>query len=215
MEQFDVVFSLGPYCRPAYYLELCHLRKCAYPMDWQGSLLESTLSLYENEFQDFFTQYRDFPKLVNDKEQLRYVVDTKYHVISMHHIKSNLPLDSAVKEFRKLMMKRYHRLDQDLKNAKSILIVGNHNRKINILKEFLVCFSKKYSNKKITFVNIHSRKNGKNKYVHVINEYLTIIEIFFYDVHKDGADPSLNKNFWLGNEEKWTTIINQIKKGNL
>lgn len=45
--------------------------------------------------------------------------------------------ESAKKEFRKLMMKRYHRLDQDLKNAKSIVIVGNHNRNINILKEFL------------------------------------------------------------------------------
>lgn len=210
MNEFDIVFSLGPCCRPAYYLQLCGLRTFAYPLDWQGCSIESALHLYETNFEDFFIQYKDLSKLKKDctLEGLRYVVDVKNNIKSMHHIKNNIPLDEAVSEFKEIMIKRYNRLNGNLNNASSILIVSNYNKKLSTLSEFLIRFSKIYKNKKITLINIHSRKNGKNRYVHKINENLSIIEYFFNDINKDGEDPKYNKNFWLGNEEKWIEIIN-------
>lgn len=210
MTEFDIVFSLVPYCRPAYYLQLCGLRRCAYSLDWQGCSIENTLHLYETNFKDFFVQYKDLSKLKTDciEEGLRYVVDVKNNIISMHHIKDNMPLDEAVSVFRKIMIKRYNRFNKNLNKASSILIVCNYNKKISTLIEFLIRFSKLYSNKKITLINIHSRKNGKNKHVHIVNNNLSIIEYFFYDVNKDGDDPKYNKKIWLGNEEKWIEIIN-------
>ena len=32
--EYDIAFSVGPRCRPAYYLEKHGLRVCAYPLDW-------------------------------------------------------------------------------------------------------------------------------------------------------------------------------------
>lgn len=210
MTEFDVVFSLGPHCRPAYYLQLCGLRTLAYPLDWQGCSIESALHLYETNFNDFFVQYKDLSKLKTNciEEGLRYVVDVKNNIISMHHIKYNMPLDEAVSAFKKIMIKRYNRRDKNLNKANSILIVCNYNKKLSTLIQFLIRFSKIYKNKKITLINIHSRKNGKNRHVHIINDNLSIIEYFFNDINKDGMDPKYNKNFWLGNEEKWIEIIN-------
>lgn len=131
MNKFNVGFSLGPYCRPAYYLQLCNLRTCAYPLDWQGCFAESALHLYETKFKDFFIQYKEMPELKAECESgLRYVIDTKNKIISMHHIKDDIPLEQAVDDFRKIIIKRYQRLNKNLNKANSILTVCNHNRKL-------------------------------------------------------------------------------------
>lgn len=207
--KFDVVFSIGPYCRPAYYLVLCNLRRKAYPLDWQGLSINDTLHLYENRFKDFFLEYEDLSDKVNHLDGLRYVVDTKNNIISMHHIKDSIPLDDAVEEFRNITLKRYYRLDNDLKKAKSILIVGNHNVKLEVLTNFLCRFSNIYNNKKIVLLNIHSRKNGRYKHVHKISDNLTICEYFFNDVNKDGDNYNLNKRAWIGNEDKWVEVLSK------
>ncbi len=208
MESFDIVFSLGPACRPAYYLQLCGLRTCAYPLDWQMYSIESALHLYETRFSDFFLEYDDLSHTREKRlEGLRYVLDTKNNVISMHHIKDNIPLSEAVDEFRATMLRRYKRLNENLNNAKTILILSNHERELDILVNFLLRFSNIYKNKKITLVNIRSIRNGKNKHIHKINDDLCVVEYYFNDVNKNGEDPIHNENFWLGNEEKWIEVL--------
>lgn len=208
MEKYDVVFSLGPACRPAYYLQLCGLRNCAYPLDWQMYSIESALHLYETNFSDFFLEYEDLSYTREKRlKGLRYVLDPKNNVISMHHIKDNIPLNKAVDEFRKLMLKRYKRLDNNLNNAKKILIVSNYNEELSVFSNFLLRFSNIYKNKKITLVNIHSDSNYKNRQVHCINDNLCVVEYYFNDVNINGADPNRNKNFWLGNEEEWIKVL--------
>jgi len=214
MNNFDTIFSLGPCCRPAYYLQLCGLRKCAYPLDWQGCPLESALHLYQTGFQDFFNDYTDLSRKAKCLKGLRHVIDNKNNIVSMHHIKDNIPLDQAVKKFKETMIKRYIRLDKHLRNANSILILANHNKKKDELVNFVIEFSKIYKHKRITLINIHDRKNGKNKHIYKINADLKVIEYFINDENKNGKNPKTNKDFWLGNEEKWTEIISEYKLNN-
>lgn len=211
MNEFDIIFSLGPWCRPAYYIQLCGLRKCAYPLDWQGCPLDSALHLYQTGFKDFFNEYADLSKPTEDLEGMRRVNDKINNIVSIHHIKDNIPLDKGVNEFKTLMLKRYKRLDKHLKNANSIMMLSNHNKRKKDLQNFVINFSEIYPNKKITLVNIHNRKNGKHKHIYKINDDLQIIEYFINDINKLGPDPKKNKNFWLGNEEKWIEIMKEYK----
>ena len=198
MRKNYLVFSAGPHCRPAYYLRKFEIREKAFPLDWQICSLENTLLLYKTGFKDFFNEYKEYPKYENKQKCLRYVKDTKYSVISMHHIRSDIPLKDAVKEFKKTMKKRYRNLDSEIKKVNKVIMLSSHNVSFHKLTHFLKSFAKIYTNKEIVMINIHSRKNGKRMHSHTINSKIKLIEFFFNDVNKGGSSPT-NKEFWHGN----------------
>ena len=207
-----VVFSIGPHCRPAHYLKEFELRKQAFPMDWQMCSLEDSIKLYENRFKDFFKEYKNYPEKENKQKGLRCVEDTKNKVVSIHHISNNVPLDEAVTEFRKLMLKRYHALDNTIKKSDLIIMVGSYNVSKARLDDFLLRFSKMYKDKEMILFNVHNRKNGAHFHERIVKKNLKIVEFFFNDVHKNGSDPAINPKYWHGNVEKWDEMMEFLIK---
>lgn len=207
--KYDIIFSIGFNCKVAQHLKDKGLRECAYPLDWQICRnFEKIINLFETDFQDFFDVYQEE---LDEKSLpgLRTVKDTKNEIVSMHHIISDIPLEAAVDDFRNLMIKRYFRLKEHLREANSILIFSNYNVSIDKLISFLERFSKLYLNKKIVLVNVaNSDSEGKN-YYH-INHNLVLIEYLIDDVNEDGPDSEANPSFWLGNKKKWYEIIDEV-----
>jgi hypothetical protein len=211
MKNDFLIFSGGPNCRPTHYLKKYELRDKAFPLDWQICSLKDATHLYKTGFKDFFNDYKEYPERLNKTKKLRYVVDTKNHIVSMHHVSSEKALDIAVSEFVELMKKRFNDLNTAIKKQKRIIILSNHAASYQSLKCFIQNFTKLYSGKDFTLVNVHNRKNGSGR-IHTkeISRNARIIEFFFHDVHKNGSDPVQNPNFWYGNEEEWDNVMHFI-----
>ena len=106
MNKYDVAVSIGFTCKPAFYLKISGLRKFSSPMDWLTCSIDSQIKLYKNKFNDFFNEYKtdyDIPKV--DEEYIP-VRDTKYDILTMHHVRKDIPLNEAVEEFEKQFMEQ-------------------------------------------------------------------------------------------------------------
>jgi len=210
MNKYDLIFSIGPACRVAYYLELCHIRNKAYPFDWLGTDIDTILHLFKTDFADFFKEYTDQTAITWHADNLRNVVDQN-EIIAAHHIPLSKPLEIGVAEFKQLMLKRYTRLKNDLNDAQNIVMITYQELAREKLIYFLNEFAIVYPNKEITLICIHSRKDSDRVIDFKIDKNLTLIEYYFNDINKDGELPDKNPNFWLGNEEKWISVMNDLK----
>ncbi len=211
ISKYDLVFSIGPTCRVAYYLQLSNLRTYAYPFDWLGTNLKIIISLFKSDFKLFLNNYQD----ISDEWHVPGFKNIKDNngIIIAHHIKDDIEIEEAITNCKKLMTKRYRRLKEHLKLASNIAIVTNQNVNLEELKNFLKTFSDLFPNKKITLVNIKSNKKEKQRLEINLSHNLKIMEYYFNDVNKDGDIKDINPNFWLGNEAKWLEVMEELKKG--
>lgn len=194
---FDLFIPLGIACRPAHYLRDMNLRFFSCPLDWMMDYtLGTALELFKNNFDDFFMNIKEDKSYVG---LYKKVQDVSNRIISIHHFRPDYDIDTELSIFRKIMLKRYRRLNIFLRKAKNICIVSNRNDTIEILSEFLKEFNNLYPWLKITFINI---KNSDNKKIEefIINDKLSIIHYSFVDVNRN--NDASNPGAWVGNEQE-------------
>lgn len=207
--KYDLIFPIGPACRPAYYLELSKIRKCAYPFDWLGINLKTILKLFQENFNNFFLEYKEQKEVID--ERYRHVIDSN-EIICAHHIPFDISLSEGVENFRELMNKRFKRLKENIEKSSNICMITNRNIDEKELIEFLNDFSKLYKDKKIDLINIRNIKENEYQKEIIINSNLKFIEFGFQDINILGDNPHTNSKFWLGNEEKWLKIMEYLKE---
>lgn len=202
---FDIIFSVGNFCRPAYYLKKHELRLYANPLDWMMLYsLDTVVNLYDSKFNDFFVNFS-----IDEQRNHRFL-DTKNNITSIHY--QDIGYDN--KAFNEKMKKRFTRVNKKLEKANKICFISQRNESQNILSDFLEKMGNIYSGE-ITLINIkHNEeidgiilpiKCNKKK----ISERLELIEYEFNDIHPNGDDES-NPDFWIGNFHLWDNIIRKI-----
>lgn len=214
----DLVISLGAACRSAHYMQKFGLRKGSFPLDWMMNYsLSDAKILFLSEFRIFFANI----KQIDSKNGMRIMQDVDNGMISMH----DFPLDSTIEAyhpiFKKKMKRRIERLFTMLKDSKNILFVCNRDESIENFKDFLESINAIYT-ANYTLINIRHTPNQNKILKKVIFkesiEYaegggggqMRLIEYSFNDIHKNGDNPVLNPDFWLGNEECWDKIMDKI-----
>ena len=204
MKQIDIAIPFGDNCRPAYHLARSGLRVKAYPLDWCTADFKTHIEILKNKYEDFFDNYVEFENTFDDKA--RFLKDTKYEIQTMHQVRIDLEINDAIQDFKNLIMKRYNRLDNDLKNANTILLVNNQKNltdediktNINELLEI-------YPNKEIIFLNVIEGNDCTKRKVQLTDNILllqcTIIDKFEYV-------PGINEwDNWVGNIREWEKIL--------
>lgn len=205
--KFDLIFSIGPACRPAYHLKQNYLRLFACPLDWQMNYsLATCLHLFQTSFETFFENIYENPDQKGARDN-RYIIDVQNSITSIHHFTSKLPLLEAQSEFRTTMKKRYSLLHLTILKSKMVGLICNRNDSLEELSYFLLHFGEIYPNTSFVLINIRSvsslAKIESSEYQ--LNSRLSIKEYTFcdeYDTvnHSDG-------NLWLGNVDAWNQIL--------
>lgn len=212
----DVVISLGPSCRPVFYIKKAKLRKEAFPFDWfSGFILDDFITLTENNFEKFFTDVID-----NTENKLKTHSDIKHrqlaeknsNINSFHHFPLELTAEEYYPEFIAKIRKRNKRMLERIKASKKILFITNRDEPFEHFVKFLKRMQERFPGKEFVFLNI---RNSKNKYKRTIDisNSLKIIELGFEDIHEDGSDNN-NPNWWMGNRQEWKAIVYSISLTN-
>lgn len=189
--------SLGPTCQPVYYLEYFCLRKFSSPLDWQMYNLETAIKLYKNDFQSFFSEYKE----QKSTGEYRHVVDTKNNILSIHNISKNKKLEQAVIEFKEVVLNRWKRLKIEIKKCDMIVFFCAYMYSYNTLEYFLKELKKIFSNKKIMLVNVFCTEEKKERIYHKLSDDLIIIEYFFQENREE---------CWKGNIDEWHRVISEV-----
>lgn len=203
MNIYDLYVPFGSNCRPAYYLKKVGFRKCAYPLDWNTSHHYSIKELFTSRFSDFFDNYHeDFSDKSKDKNY-RIFVDDKYDVECLHYIRHGYPLESEMDAFKKTMINRFERLDNDINKSKRILLLSNSLDSEDELIDSLMFMDKFYPGKTFTLLNVRDTNKEEYNYEKKISNNLTFIE---YGINDD-YDGNIDDDSWIGNNNKWLKIL--------
>ncbi|MDR3049862.1 MAG: papain-like cysteine peptidase [Elusimicrobiota bacterium] len=203
------MISLGNACRPAYYLRENNLRIASNPLDWMMRYsLETVIHLFKTQFSDFFSNvWEDISKYENNKR--RYVIDLDTNMIDMHLFPKNLSLEQGKIRHHDIMKRRYERMHNAMLCSNRILFISNRNEPIEQFKNFLLSICGIY-HKEITYINIRNSEIESKSQIKFTKK-LKFIEYSFRDIHKNGAQKNENKDFWLGNVDKWNNIMQTIE----
>ena len=203
---FDVIFSVGSDCKPAYYLQKYGLRFYANPLDWMTDYsLDTVVHLYQTKFNDFFTDY------VEDKQKSHQFIDIKNNIISIHYE----DIGNNNRAFREKMKNRFGKMNKRLLRANKICFISSRNEDIENFSNFLKEIGSIYSGK-ITYINIRNNEERDGIFLpfkHVkekISKKLELIEYEFNDVHPDGKDKNDNPHAWIGNFYLWDSIMKRF-----
>lgn len=210
----DLIFSIGPACRPAYHLKQNFLRLFSSPLDWQMNYtLNTCLMLFRTSFNSFFTKIEENPQKRGSHNN-RYVVDTQNLITSIHHFDSTLSLSEAQNNFRAIMRKRYLTLHNAILESKTTGLICNRNDSISDLCSFLSAFGEIYPNTSFLLINIRNNSsiNGIIVNDHIITTRLRIREYSFSDIYTSPFNQK--ENFWIGNMNYWNNILQEYKINN-
>lgn len=203
---FDLVLSVGPACRPAQQIKAAGMRFTAAPMDWMELYpLSTVVHLFGSAFSDFFV---DIQEEAVPHGKNRRVVDLKNQVTSIHHFPADRSLTDGQATMRKTMLKRYHRVDQLLKHARHVCLLGNRADDVPELLAFLSDFGSLYPQADFVFVNI--RHTAEDGFQTRSDADRRLIEVFFRDIHPDGEDPQENPLAWHGNTPQWQAVLSHV-----
>lgn len=206
---FDFVMSVGPACRPAQQLKTAGLRFTAAPMDWMELYpLETVVHLFQTGFSDFFTEIRE--ESPGPARKNRRVVDVRNTITSIHHFPTKKSLAAGQKEMRRTMLRRYHRIDKLLRQARHICLVGNRPDSTGELLAFLSDMGRIYPQAEWVMINVREVDDN----IYYVNKFEgnggMLYEVFFHDVHPDGTDISDNPLAWHGNTAMWQRTLAHI-----
>lgn len=207
---FDIILSVGPACRCAYYLKKHGLRFSANPLDWMMMYsLDTVAHLYKTRFNDFFIKFsKDEQK--SKEHNCNWYIDIKNDIVSMHYddVKNN-------KSFRDKMKTRFEKSEQMLLKAKDICFISNRNEDVNLIKKFTMEIEKLYSGN-ITYINIRNNKEMNNSINEIdfhkekISKKSTLLEYEFNDTHPKGDLLKENPEAWIGNYVLWDKIMKKV-----
>lgn len=205
--ELDLIFSIGPACRPAYYLKINFLRTFACPLDWQMDYsLETCLYLFETKFQTFFFEIEEDTRRKGAHNNRR-IIDTHNAITSIHHFDSNISLAEAVPKFRTVMIKRYMQLHTAILQSKNVGLICNRKDSIDCLATFLSSFGQLYSHVNFTLINIRNVKDSNSICMdeYSLSPQLTIKEYSFHDEYL--SEECKEDRQWLGNTDSWNKIL--------
>lgn len=205
--ELDLIFSVGPACRPAYYLKTNFLRAFACPLDWQMSYsLYTCLHLFQTNFQTFFTEIEEDTQRKGAHNNRR-IIDTRNLITSIHHFDSDIPLSEAVPKFHAVMQKRYLQLHTAILESHNVGLIGNREDSLDDLSTFLLSFGQIYPNVNFTLINIRNVPGLDSIHINEcsLSPKLTIREYSFHDEYL--AKECIEGNEWLGNSELWNNIL--------
>ena len=205
----DFIMSVGPACRPAQQIKQAGLRVTSSPLDWmQLYPLTAVTHCFSTGFTDFFEEIEDISPDENRKN--RRVVDVNNDICSIHHFPMNEPLEKAQKRVRRMMRKRFKRIDRLMCKAKAICLVANRDEPTQVLLEFLEEFEEIYPDAYLYMVNIrHTSEPGFQVSV-VSGRRCTLYEAHFCDEHPDGTDITKNPDAWQGNTPYWMNTLRHL-----
>lgn len=200
ISKLDVIFSIGPACRPAYHLKRNYFRCFACPLDWQyGYSLKTVIHLFETKFEDFFVEIEEDTDYDGKHRKIK---DKQNQVYSIHHFRKEVPIKEEQTSFCETMLKRFERLHEIINKSGSIGLLCNRSQSLVELEVFLNAFSRMYPQKKIILINIRDEDINERKVQrYAINEYLEIHEYRF----RDNAVSELET--WKGNCENWAWVL--------
>lgn len=205
----DVIVGFGAACRVAAALNRNNLRVFANPFDWQMNYsLDTVIELLKNQGKTFYHTCCSDKRFDSGSNA---GIIAKNGMISVHDFPKDLPVEKAPAFFKKKYKYRFKNLNNQLNNAKKILILTYRNIDINDMENFIQAFSKLYQNKKIYYINIYDTQNKDEEYYEIsIKENLTLLRYCFNDEHSNGRNKENNPAFWLGNVEYWDKILKKI-----
>ncbi len=201
----DFILSIGPHCRPATNLCLNFLRDFSSPLDWMMSYsLDTVLHLFQNNFNDFFEIYEVDENRKgatgHAKGAMRRVVDTKNHIISIHHFLESMTMTASYPMFKEKMDKRAKNLEKKLTEAKRVVLISDRPDSIDELTGFLKSFSEMYPHLNIRLINMrHDEKLDYESYNEELiyeDEKLSYIEYSLNDTQQGILVPEGNAYVW-------------------
>ena len=201
----DLIFSVGPACRPAYHLKQNFLRTFSCPLDWQMDYsLDTCLTLFQTGFQTFYENIQEDSSRKGAAGHRR-IIDTQNSIVSIHHFPSKCQLTDAQLIFRSIMLKRYHILHDSTMHSDTIGIICNRSDSIEKLSDFLLSFGNIYPNQKILLINIRDNQNLSSiaEHEYIINSQLSLREYIFSDKYPF----TIENNYWLGNTDYWNALL--------
>lgn len=203
----DLIFSIGPACRPAYHLKMNFLRTFACPLDWQMNYsLDTCLELFQTKFQTFFEEIQE-DRHRKGAFNNRRIIDTLNSITSIHHFALNTPIAEAQAEFRSTMLKRYEQLHTVILKSRTVGMICNREDSLDDLSSFLLSFGQIYPNVNFILINIRSKDDAEsismNEYI--LNSQLIVREYSFCDNYEDAEYGE--KRAWIGNFNAWGQIL--------
>lgn len=207
----DLIFSIGPACRPAYHLKQHFLRFFSCPLDYQMDYsLDTVLHLFQTSFTDFFTEIEE-DALQKGAHNNRRIIDTKNSIISLHHFDSAIPLPDAQKHFQTMMRKRFDLLHHAILHSDTVGLMCNRTDSIQTLSAFLKSFAILYPEQNFILLNIRHNDflSSIQKQEYRITDKLTILDYECYDLHPH--DETYESEFWIGNSTVWDNILNEYR----
>lgn len=205
--KLDLIFSVGPACRPAYHLKTNYLRSFACPLDWQMDYsLDTCLHLFRTGFQTFFAQIREDTAKKGAHDNRR-IIDTSNSITSIHHFDSHITIQEAQKRFRSVMEKRYGQLHAAILNARSVGLICNRDEPLAALASFILSFGQIYPDTRFLLINIRNDRQADRISMseHIIDHRISIREYSFHDECMD--EESMDGNAWIGNAGAWDHIL--------
>lgn len=207
----DFILPIGEACRPAASIRDVGLRGFSAPLDWMMDYsLDTVIHLFRTGFSDFFTEYElDSEEPVISEIGTFKVHDTKNSITSLHDFPEDEPLYVSYPKFKEKMNRRIERLEYNLLNASSIILLSNRDDSEKELSDFLKSFSSIYPNLTIRLVNF--RNNDKlshdtyEKRIIFENNKLSYVEYILNDT-------STGKIKWIGNKDMWSLILSKYTK---
>lgn len=212
--ELDLIFSIGPACRPAYHLKQNFLRLFSCPLDWQMNYsLSSCLHLFQTSFKTFFTEIHENTERKGAHGN-RYIVDVQNSITSIHHFDSAPPLEEAHARFLAVMQKRFHTLHEAVLHSHTVGLICNRQDSIEDLASFLQSFGKIYENTRFILINIRDDRllTSVTEKIYTINPRLQIREYSFCDQYQ--RMETAPENEWLGNTEIWSDILQEYTLSN-
>lgn len=197
----DFILSIGPHCGPAINLRSNHLRSFSAPLDWMMEYsLDTVLHLFEEGFNDFFSQYEIDKDNPEGATGMLRVNDTLNHIVSIHHFPEDMRMDSSYPQFIEKMYERKNRLEALLQNASGIVLMAERTDAREDLLSFLRSFYSLYTHLRIRLINMrYDESMAYNTYKQEMifeDNKLSYIECLFNDTKQGIRVPESYAFVW-------------------
>ena len=215
MQQLDSIaaehfISLGPACRPAYWLKQAKLRHEALPFDWMMKYsLQYVIESIKTDCKEWFSSYKEDER--KQGSRYRYVQDVRSGMVSMHGFPNTGSVADYLPRFLETFQRRMSRFKRFLKSSKHLCFVCNRQETIQNFIRFAKELHALYPHLTFDIVNVFQK--DVPAYVEKCTRlsYCTIYNLYANDINERGGTREVNPGaFWIGNEALWKQICRKF-----